>query len=85
MLWAGAFVDYEGREEVGLSEELDGRAWQRLLATGTIHLGGTGRAASPTVSIPAYLFYNKSNYPNHFLLQEIEINSNYLHLIFYYN
>lgn len=56
MLWVGAFVDYEGREEVGLSEELDGRAWQRLLATGTIHLGGTGRAASLTVSIPAYLF-----------------------------
>ncbi|XP_041974709.1 protein crumbs [Aricia agestis] len=41
-----AFVDGDGREEVGLTEEFDVPAWQHLVTAGVLTLGG-GRPAAP--------------------------------------
>ncbi|CAH2216326.1 jg25784, partial [Pararge aegeria aegeria] len=35
-----SFVDADGQEEVGLSDDIDVAAWQKLVTEGTITLGG---------------------------------------------
>ncbi|KAH9641999.1 hypothetical protein HF086_010511 [Spodoptera exigua] len=44
----GVFLDAAGHEDLGLTASLDTRAWQRLVTTGTLHLGGIPRPAPTT-------------------------------------
>ncbi|KAL0896197.1 hypothetical protein ABMA27_012140 [Loxostege sticticalis] len=43
----GFFVDAEGHEEQGMKASIDVGAWQHLMLTGDIHLGGVGARAPP--------------------------------------
>ncbi|GBP77408.1 Protein crumbs [Eumeta japonica] len=46
-----AFVDAEGQEEAGFSAPIDAAAWQRLMASGVLRLGGVG--PRPDATAPA--------------------------------
>ncbi|OWR48962.1 crumbs [Danaus plexippus plexippus] len=46
----GSFVDADGHEELGLSDDIDVAAWQRLVTTGLITLGGVRPSPRPPLT-----------------------------------
>lgn len=66
-------MDSEGHEEVGLSDNIDVAAWQRLVTQGDITLGGVrapapALAATTPAAASASAFYTTSSSVSHLYL-----------------